>query len=246
MTEGQKGENVKKLVVLGATAYSEVAGIIYDINRKEEKYKVIAILDDNVELHGTKFEGVEVGGNLELVHDFPEDISFVLAIGYYPTRITKYHILKRLGLPDNRFETLIHPDAKIYPTASIGAGCIIHKGTIVYNDCIISPYVLIIANTIIGNRNLVGKGAIVASLVSTTGRVKIGNFSYIGTGSLIAENIEIGPGAMIGMGSLILKDVKSGYFTLGYPPKGQIPDVNVPQEIINEWEKSKNIASALK
>ena len=239
------GKKVKKLVVLGATSYSEVAGIIYDINQIEEKYEVIAILDDNVELHGTKFEGIEVKGNLELVHDFTGDISFVFAIGHYPTRITRYFILERLRLPDNRFETLIHPDAKIYPTSTIGYGCIIHKGTIVYNNCIISPYVLIIANTIIGNRNVVGRGAIVASMVSTTGRVKIGNFSFIGTGSLIAENVEIGPGAMIGMGSLILRDVKPGHYTMGNPPKGQIPDVNLPHEIVNEWEKTKNMGSTL-
>ena len=232
-------KETKKLVILGASAVSEISEIIRDINKIEEKYEVIGILDDNSELHNTEAAGIKVKGNLELVHSYPEYVSFVFGIGSYKTRIARFHILRKLGIPDSRFETLLHPSAKIYSSASIGYGCIIHEGTVIFNHTISEPFVVVVANTVIGVRNIVGRGALITSLVSSTQNVKIGNFSFIGTSTAIAENVEIGPGAMIGMGSVILQNVKPGMFVLGNPLKF-LDKIDIPTEILKDWEITKN------
>ena len=231
-------KNKIKLVVLGASAFPELNELIKDINRQNNKYEVIEVLDDNESLIGSKIEGVKVGGPLDKVNQFSHEIKFVFGIGSHKTRIIRNNILERLGLSEDRFETLIHPNAKIYSTATIGTGVIIHTGSVVYNDSIIGPFSIIVANSIIGARNIIGKGSLITSLVSLTTDVKVGSFSFIGTHSSIAEGVEIGPGSMIGMRSFVCRDVSPGSVVFGDPMK-IINKEKVPEKIINNWNKFK-------
>ena len=228
-----------ELVILGATSYSEIFDLIKDINNVNYKYEVIALLDDNEKLHGKKIEGINIKGCLKLANDFSKNTKFVLGIGSHKTRIIRYHILKRLGIPDSRFETLIHPTASIHSKVKIGNGCIIHTGSVIFHSTLLDSFVVLVANSVIGTRNLIGRGALITSLVSTTADVKIGSFSFIGTGSLIAEGIEIGPGSMIGMGSLIHKNIKHGSVAFGNPFR-IIRREKIPKEIVSEWDILKN------
>ncbi len=227
-----------KLVVLGATAFPELNELIKDVNKKYNRYEVIEILDDNENLIGSKIEGVKVGGPLNKVSQFPQKIKFVFGIGSHKTRIIRNDILKVLKLQENRFETLIHPSAKIYSTAIIGTGVIIHPGSVVYNESIIGPFSIIFANSIIGARNIIGKGSLITSLVSLTADVKIGSFSFIGTASSIADRVEIGPGSLISMGSVVSRDVAPGSVVFGNPMR-ILKKVEVSREIINSWNKTK-------
>ncbi len=226
--------SIKQLIVFGATAYPEISELISDINQNGPKFEVIGILDDNEALHNKEVEGVAIKGPLHNAAKFSTDISFVLGIGSYKTRIQRYHILHRLKLPEQRFASLIHPAAKIYRSSKIGYGSIIHTGTVVFNNTNIDSFALIVANSIIGARNIIGKGAIITSHVATTTNVKIGSFSFIGTNSSIAEYVEIGPGAMIGMGSVVNKDIPPGAIAFGNPIRF-IDKTNVPAEITEQW-----------
>lgn len=230
---------VKKLIVLGASAYPEICEIIYDINKIKKTYEVIYLLDDNEKLHHKRIEGVEVKGSLSLANKFPDDLKFVFGIGSYKTRLIRNEILMRLKIPTNRFETLIHPAAKVYSSAIISTGVIIYPGSVIFCNTKIGPFVIIVANTIIGANNIIGKGALITSLVSTTSGVKIGSFSFIGTGTKIAENVEIGPGSLVSMGTFVHRSIKPGSFALGDPFK-IIKKEQVPEEIIHEWEVFKN------
>lgn len=228
---------LQSLIFFGATAFPEVAEIVRDINSKKMLYKIIGILDDNTSLHGLKLEGVPVLGPLKMAHDY-QDALFVHAIGSYRTRIIRYEIINRIGIPDERYATLIHPSAKIYSSSSIGSGSIIHSGAVITNDTTIEPFSIILFNTVIGVRNIVGQGALIASLVTTATDVQIGPFSFIGTGSCVAEGVRVGPGAMIGMGSIVLRDVKPGVFQFGNPPR-LLDKVEVPPELLNRWQNNR-------
>ena len=202
------------------------------------KYEVLEILDDNESLLGSTIEGVKVVGQLEKVSHYSEEINFIFGIGSYKSRITRYHILERLGLPDERYESLIHPHAKVYSSSTIGFGVIIHTGSVIFNNSVVGPFSIIVANSIIGARNLIGKGTLITSLVSLTADVRVGDFSFIGTHSSIAEGVEIGPGSMIGMKSFVSRDVEPGSVVFGDPMK-IINKVEVPRKIINSWNKNK-------
>jgi len=235
---------IKKLIVLGASAYPEICEIIYDINKIKKTYEVIYLLDDNEKLHHKRIEGVEVKGSLSLANKFPNDIRFIFSIGSHKTRLIRNEILKRLNIPTNRFETLIHPTAKIYSSAKISNGVIIHPGSVISCNTKIGPFAIIVANTIIGANNIIGRGALITSLVSTTSGVKIGSFSFIGTGAKIAENVEIGPGSLVSMGSDIHRSIPPGSIAFNTKKTKVIKGYEtVHIDIIEEWNKYKKISS---
>lgn len=227
---------MQKLIILGGSnAFWEIIELINDINQTQKKYDVIGILDDNTLLHGKKFNGIIVDGPLEKATQFAEDVKFVFAIGTYNTRLIRSDILNRLAIPNYRFETLIHPSSKVFSTAQLKPGCIVHFGSVIFNHSIIDSFSIISANCVIASENYLGKGVLLGSNVLTSKGVKIGSFSHIGSSSSISENIEIKPGVQIGMGSLVLKNIESGIFAFGNPLR-MLDKIEVSQKIIDEWE----------
>jgi acetyltransferase EpsM len=229
--------SVKEVVILGGSnAFWEISELIYDINTVKLQYKIIAVLDDSPNLIGNQLGEFIVDGPLEKAKEFSEDVYFVFAIGSFRTRLIRNEILKRLAFQDERYVTLIHPTSKIFSTAQIGQGCIVHYGTVVFNHTKVESFCVIAANCVIAVSNLLGRGCLFGSNVTTTTGVKIGSFSFIGSSTSIVENVEIGPGAQIGMASLVLKDIPAGAFVLGNPPR-LLDKVEVSDEIIENWKQ---------
>jgi acetyltransferase-like isoleucine patch superfamily enzyme len=165
---------VRNLVFLGAsTAFYEVSEIINAINRKSKTYKIIAILDDNVETHGTTLGGVNVEGSLSISSKY-KDAYFVFGIGSLKTRLIRQEILNRTNIEESRFVSIIHPTAVIDPSANIGNGCIIHPGVCIGNDAKIESFSIIAVNTAIGPYAHIGKFAMITSLVAILSNTKIG------------------------------------------------------------------------
>jgi len=220
----------KKIVVLGGRTFREIHQLIEDINASGRlSYEVIALLDDNEELHGTVICGVEVKGPLSEAHHYPDDTMFVLAINNSRRRIQRMNIVHRLGLSSDRFPPLIHPTAVIDRSTKIGYGTQIYQFcTTAHNVCfgefcMISPYSLLALDCTIGN------GVLMGARVTVLGNVKIGACSFIGSGSLLMEGTIIGPAAFVGAGSVVLQDVLPGHFTMGNPARQQIRNIHVPK-----------------
>lgn len=230
---------VQSLVVLGASnAFWEVRELVSDINVRRERYRIVGVLDDDPTSWGRRLDGVPVSGPLEKALDFSDEVRFIFGIGSYRTRIIRREILERTGLADCRFETLIHPTAKIFSTASVGDGCIVHFGTVVFGGARLDSFAIVSAMSVIATNNLVGRGALIGSGVITADEAAIGCYAHVGQGVLIAEHREVGPGAQIGIGGVVMQDVKPGAFGLGSPLRF-IDRVEVPAEILREWDDSK-------
>lgn len=232
---------IKLVIIGGSHAFWEINELIQDINKVKPTYEIIDVLDDSSDLQGKNYNGLVVKGPIDLAREYDQDVKFIFAIGSFRTRIIRSKILKRLNIPEERFETLIHPTAKVFSTSEVRNGCIIHYGTVIFNHTIVDSFAIIAANCVIAVGNYIGKGALFGSNITTTTGVRIGSFSFIGSSTSIGENVEIEPCAQIGMGSLILKDIKAGAFVLGNPPR-LLDKVDVPEEIIEAWkiDKEKN------
>ena len=225
---------VRDIVFLGAsTAFKEISEVIRDLNRVEERYRVVALLDDNEALHGTSIDGVPVAGPLAAIDRYP-DAGIVFGIGSFRTRMIRRRILEQLAQPEERYLTLVHPAAKVYPDASIGAGSIIHLGTVIANDARIDPWSIVTFNAVVGPHCHIGTCAMVTTAVVLLARVQVGSCAFIGALSCVAEGVRIGPGAMVGMGTHVYRDVRPGAYILGSPPRELSRD-EVPPELLSGW-----------
>src|SRR5690606_28689910 len=99
--------------------------------------------DDNTALHNTSIEGIPVLGGLALAKTLPETTQFVFAISAYRLRMKRIEIFKALSLPRERFETLIHPEAEISRSASIGHGCTVFPYSYIAPKVVLEDFVIV-------------------------------------------------------------------------------------------------------
>ncbi len=233
-TNGSVGGVVEKLIFIGAAPFAEQFEVIRDINAVEERFQVVGILDDNKDMHGKSLEGVRVLGPLDMLGDYP-DLRIVLGIGTYANRTTLPEVIARLGLPLERYVTLVHPSAKVYDSARIGYGAIIHAGCIIGNETEVGSFAKVIWNAVVGARNVIGQGTTICPQAATGVDVRIGPFSFLGIASAIADGVTIGPMNAVGMGTIITRDTPPGAFSFGNPPRILSTDP-VPEKLIENWD----------
>ncbi len=223
-----------KLVFIGAAlSVGEIVEIIHAINENGASYEIVGALDDNISLHGSRVQGIPVLGGLDMAKDM-HDVRFIHAIGSHKTRMKRLEIVGRLGLAPEQFETLVHPSANIYPSVTMGNGCIVHAGVCVAQNATLGDFSILTFNAVVGPDAVLGAGAMVASLAFVGSRVKIGPCSFIGASSAIAEDVVVGPGAMIGMATAIYRPVPAGMFVLGNPARNAYPS-HVPEHLSEGW-----------
>jgi len=234
------GKSVQKVVVLGAPSFVELVQLIDEINKESDVfYEVVALLDDNPDTQGNEIGGVKVKGTLAKATTYGDEVKFALNISNSKRRIQRYELFKSLGIPKERFVTLIHPSCSIAKTATIGYGCFIWEFSHINHKAFIGDFSLVNVNSIVAANCQLGVSVIFGSRVTVLIGAKIGNCSFIGSCSTISEDVEVGPGSFIGIGSVVLRDVKPGHFTMGNTATKQIRDIKVPGDILDEWNTVK-------
>jgi sugar O-acyltransferase (sialic acid O-acetyltransferase NeuD family) len=211
---------VQELIIIGGgLAVCEISNLIKAINKLKERYEIIGVLDDRFLEIGDSVFGYPVLGPLNKASDFDHCIKFVHGIGSYKSRFLRHDIFCKCAIPEERFETLIHPDVEIGEGVKIGYGCIIHKGCILGSNSIIENFSVLTYNCLIGALVRVQKYAMMASGgLLLTGAI-LGRGAFVGARAVISENVRIGPGALVVMGSVVMSDVKPGGAVMGFPAR---------------------------
>nr|WP_246849576.1 NeuD/PglB/VioB family sugar acetyltransferase [Rubellimicrobium arenae] len=183
----------------------------------EASFRLVAVLDDKPRLERQEFEGAPILPLTALV-DFPEARVLCL-IGSERSFRQRAQIISRLGCPDSRFATVIHPSAHVSRLARIGAGSVILAGAQIVSNAVVGRHVIMLPQSVvhhdasIGDNSLIGTGAIIA------GSVRVGEGCYLGSGSTIKNGVAVGNGALVGMAANVLRDVPSGATVIGNPAR---------------------------
>jgi len=210
---------LEKIIFIGASnSFKEVYPIIKALNKLRPIYSVEGILDDNEDLKNKFLDGIPIIGTLDKAKQY-DGYRFVFGIGSFKTRFQRKEILKRIGLPPERFITLIHPDASIDKSARIGFGAIIHPGVTICHDAVLEDFTITTFNVTIGPHAIIKKYAMVTTATIVLSDSTIGESAFIGVNSVIGENIEIGSSAAVVMGSVVFRNIPSGSIVQGNPAK---------------------------
>lgn len=241
-----KNDAIIKLVIIGAsTAFLEIYDLIVDINENEKKhgrnkkYEIVALLDDNVSLHGKKILEIPVVGSIDKASEF-SNVRYIFAIGSIKTRKIRENLLRKTGIKKELFETLIHPNCKIYHSAKIGYGCIIHYGSVISAEAVIEDFVVVAFNTLIAQFSRIKSFAMITSNVSILEGVIIGKNAFIGTRSVINEYVYVGDFCVVGIGSVLSKNLNENLYAFGYPAK-QVGNADIYLEIFMSTKKGEDV-----
>lgn len=210
----------RQLIILGVGRHSRsIADLVEVMNsRQPQNDKIMGFLDDRKELWHTEIAGYPILGPLEEARNFSN--SFFVNGIYSASNLKKLpEIIKKTGVPPERWPTIIHPLAYVSPRAQLGHGVFVYPGVYIYNETIIEDYVLFKPRSTAGVEVKIGWGSVIGTNAITAGRVTIGKSCYLGQSCSIREFLRIGDGAIIGMGSVVINDVPAGSMVAGNPAR---------------------------
>ncbi|HEU4906132.1 MAG TPA: acetyltransferase [Solirubrobacterales bacterium] len=207
------------LILIGAGGFArETIELVRSIGREAPTWELVGLLDDDPELRGQEILGVPVLGPCANVAEYPEaKLAACVASPRDPLR--RLRLVARLGLPLERYATLIHPRATIAESATIGAGSVIHANAVLTADVEVGWHVAIMPAVVLTHDDVVEDGVTFAAGAKAASDVTIEAGAYIGAGALLRERLRIGAGATVGMGSVVTRPVPAGEVWYGSPAR---------------------------
>ena len=182
-----------------------------------DSFRCVGFVDDTPEKQQAGAWGLPVFGRDALARH-PQ--ARVLAVPGGPQSYKmRAQIVGSLGLPSQRFATVIHPTARVSPLAKIGHGVLIMAGVVITSNAVIGNHVVVLPNSVIHHDAQIGDWTLIGSNVTVAGNTSIGDNCYIASGSSIMDGLTIGAGALIGLGSTVIRSAAAGSRIAGNPAR---------------------------
>lgn len=142
--------------------------------------------------------------------------NFILAIGSPQGKRAVHAKLKDRG---GTFPRLLHPTARVAPTASLGEGVILLLMAVAGPESRIDRFVTLNGGSGVGHDGVVGEFTTISSHVDVTGGAQLGRDLMVGSKSLFLPGVKVGDGARIGAGSIVYRNVPAGATTFAAPAR---------------------------
>jgi sugar O-acyltransferase (sialic acid O-acetyltransferase NeuD family) len=214
-TPGRGGD----LVIVGAGGFGrETAQAVHAINECGGAWRLLGFLDDDPARHGTSVDGTAVISGRDEIWRLPS-ASVVVCTGRPDDYVSRLRIVSELGLPTERYATIIHPTAAISASSSIGPGSVLLAQVALTAAVQVGGHVAIMPQVVLTLVDVVEDFATLASGVRLGGSVHVGRAAYLGAGALVREGRSVGTGALVGMGAVVTCDVPADEVWAGVPAR---------------------------
>ncbi|NNE34776.1 MAG: acetyltransferase [Rhodothermales bacterium] len=202
---------MKKVVLVGYSGHAlVVAEILHRMGREIAGYCDLEAQADN--RLGIPFLGHEIGdAGLEYLRR--ED--YFVAIGDNHRRHRVVRSLDERGI--KKPLTIVHPDAVVATSSSIGVGCMIAPSAVVNPFATIGEGVICNSGCIIEHECRVGEFSHIAPGAVLAGNVSVGDHSFVGANTVVKEGVSIGADCTVGAGSVIIRNIPDGTKVVGNP-----------------------------
>jgi len=173
-----------------------------------ELYTIKGFIDD-VQQQGTPiFNDLSVVGTLaqsvDLLSRDSAQVRLAFGIGYTDmiARRQAFENAKKLGY---RFASLVHPNASVEASASLGEGTVILAGSVVDQYVTVGDICYMHNGSIVGENSVLGTNNYLSAGTTFGGSVEVGNDNFFGMNSIVVNDLTIGTNNFINSGSLVYK-----------------------------------------
>jgi sugar O-acyltransferase (sialic acid O-acetyltransferase NeuD family) len=204
---------VRELVIVGAGGFArETASAARDAG-----WQVRGFVDDDPGLHGAVRSGLPILGAVDTV--LKMDTAVVVCVGNPRNFTARRRIVERLGLPEARYATVVHPAASVGAGSEVGPGTVLLAGTVLTADVTVGAHVAVMPQAVLTHDDVVHDYVTIASGARLGGSARLSTGAYVGSGALVREGVTVGAWSLIGMGSVVLRDVPPGQVWAGNPAR---------------------------
>lgn len=209
---------MKHLIIIGARGYGREVYYLATHTKEfqNQEFDVKGFLDDKSDaLDGLNGDFPLILGPVE-TYEIQNDDVFICALGDSHYRKKYAEIILGKG---GEFISLISQSAVVYPTATIGKGCIISNGSVISDNVVVGDFSSIQSYDIFGHDVKIGKYVSVESFCFFGGYVEVGDLSTIHHRSSVIPHKKLGNEVVVGAASVVMRNVKDGLHVYGNPAK---------------------------
>jgi UDP-perosamine 4-acetyltransferase len=204
---------MKKIMIIGGGGHAKV---LIDMILSTSGFEIQGILDPKLKI-GSHVSGVAVLGGDEFLKDF-KDIAIAIGVGSTRASDTRKVIFEKYR-DKFEFPVIVHKNAYISKTSTIGIGTQVMAGAIIQPDAFIKENVIINTSAVIEHDCRIHAHSHISPGAILGGNVEIGECSHVGLGAMILQGVRIGKNVTVGAGAVVVRDVKDGLTVKGVPAR---------------------------
>lgn len=118
-----------------------------------------------------------------------------------------------------RLEPLVHPQASVSATATLGAGTQVLAQATVAADAALGEACILNHRAIVDHECKLGDGVHVAPGATLCGLVRVLDNVFVGAGAVVLPRLTIGENAIVGAGAVVTRDVPANSVVVGNPAR---------------------------
>lgn len=196
-----------RLIIIGAGGHAKV---IADIAVKNG-YTDICFVDDAKQ---GSFMGFPVVGKVCEAKNLDDSkTDFVIGIGNNKIR-------KKIAEEyDVNFVSLIHPSAQLGLGVKIGKGTVVMAQAVINSDATIGEHCILNTSCVVEHDNVIEDYVHISPKAALGGTVHIGKLSHVGIGAVVIHNADVCSDCKIGAGAAVVKNIEKSGTYVGVPAK---------------------------
>ena len=198
----------KKLVIIGDSAFAEIAHEYFDA---DTEYEVVAFAVELAYLKREQLNGLPVVAFETVAQTYPPaEHEVYVATVYTQLNRLRTRLSQTAKAQGYKLASYISPRAFLWRNVEIGEHCFI------FEDNTLQPFVKIGNNAVlwsgnhIGHHSVIRDNCFIASQVVISGFCEIGDNTFIGVNATLANNVTIGNDNWIGPNTVIMKNTEAG------------------------------------
>lgn len=203
----------RAVVIYGCGGQGKVVADLVQLNAG---MTLLGFLDDGVP-PGPGPLGFKVLGNgawLDAQH--AGGVEVALGLGNNTTRAL---ICEQLSLKGFRILTLVHPQAVVAGTASLGAGTVVMANATVNPDARVGRGAIVNTGAVVEHDCVVGDFAHLSPNAAMGGGARLGPGAWLGLGATVIPGVSVGARTIVGAGAAVVKDLPDDCVALGVPAR---------------------------
>lgn len=210
----------RKLIIIGGKGNGTVvASAVEDIIADGRNWEILGFLNDS-HRPGESVDGYPVLGKPEDAESYSKkDCYFFYGLISAKMSVPRVKRLKTLGLPVQKFATLVHPTAHVSRNVQLGYGVGVMPFTYIGQNARLGNHILVHGHCYIARDTILEDYAYLAPRATLGAEAVMEEGAYLGTACSVLERVVVGAWSVVGMGANVLHHVSPYGKVVGNPAR---------------------------